>query len=564
MNRKIIARILVSGAVLVACGEENAPPGTGGEPSVEYLTPTEHLVRASMTLRGIRPSLEELSAVREDPSWVPAIIDHYLESPEMGATIREMHGEHMLSSVDAAIYPAGFPAVGSLAGMDVQRINESIVEAPTRLVEHVVMNDRPYHEIVTGDYTVADPIVSTVFGIPYDSAGDEWQVTRYDDGRPHAGVLSDSFLFTRHSSTFSNRNRGRAALVARAFLCYDFLDRQVEIDASIDLADEEAVANAIRTNPACVSCHQTLDPLASYFAEYFPIYVPYQLTDYPFEFYESPFGSYLRVTEPGYFGEPSSDVRDLGILIAGDPRFSMCAARRFYSYLAQLEQDAVPLRIVSELNDVFVQSGMSAKELVRAIVLSDGFRVARATGDEGADEVRGLRKARPEALARMIEDLTGYRWATDLPIDFGAGNVGRVDLMTDAFFGFEVLAGGTDSMSVTSPSFTMSASSALALRGLAARAAPYSVNADFAETDPGRRWLLRRVEPTDTDEAKVRAQLVDLHLRFYAETHGPDAAAIDDAWALWSGVLAQPDADPRRAWSVTLYAMLSDIRIAYY
>ena len=548
-----------------ACGGEDAEPASKSGPAVEYLTPTQHLVRASMTLRGVRPSLDEIRAVEEDPSWLPAIVDHYLETPEFGATIREMHGEQMLIGIDGAIYPAGFPAIGPLAGMDVQRINQSIVEAPTRLVEHIVMSDKPYHEIVTADYTMADPIVATVFGVPYDdAASEEWQVTRYDDGRPHAGLLSDNFVFTRHSSTFSNRNRGRAALVARAFLCYDFLDRQVEIDATIDLADEEAVANAIRTNPACVSCHQTLDPLASYFAEYFPLYVPVQLETYPFEFYESPFGSYLRVTEPGYFGEASSDVRDLGILIAEDPRFSLCTARRFTSYFAQMPQDEVPLELVSEMNDVFLASGMNAKELARAIVLSDEFRVSHAIEDEGAEEVRGIKKVRPEALARLVQDLTGFRWETDLPIDFGAGNVGRVDLMTDSFFGFETLAGGTDSMNVTTPSFTMSASSTLTLRALAGRAALYTVAADFAETDPTRRWLLRRVEATDTDEAKVREQLVDLHLRMYAESLAPDDPAIDDAWTLWSGVLAEAGSSAERAWTITLFAMLSDIRIAHY
>ena len=547
-----------------ACGGEDTEPASKTGPAVEYLTPTQHLVRASMALRGVRPSLDEIRAVEEDPSWLPSIVDHYLDTPEFGATIREMHGEQMLIGIDGAIYPAGFPAIGALAGMDVQRINQSIVESPVRLVEHVVMNDKPYHEIVTADYTVADPIVSTVFGIPYDGAGEEWQVTRYDDGRAHAGLLSDNFMFTRHSSTFSNRNRGRAALVARAFLCYDFLDRQVEIDATIDLADEEAVANAIRTNAACVSCHQTLDPLASYFAEYFPLYVPAQLESYPFEFLESPFGSYLRVTDPGYFGEPSSDVRDLGILIAEDPRFSLCTARRFASYLAQVPQDEVPLELVSEMNDVFLESGMNAKELARAIVLSDEFRVSHAVEDDGAEAVRGLKKVRPEALARMIEDLTGFRWETHLPIDFGVGTVGQVDLMTDSFFGFETLAGGTDGMYVTTPSFTMSASTTLTFRALAGRAAQYAVTADFAESEAGNRWLLRRVEPTDTDETKVREQLVDLHLRLYAESLTPDDPAIDDAWTLFSGVLAEAGSSPERAWTVTLFAMLSDIRIAYY
>ncbi|MCC7541993.1 MAG: DUF1588 domain-containing protein [Deltaproteobacteria bacterium] len=559
----------VGGLALLAwassCDQSRDPTPQPAIPaSVEYLTPVQHLVRISMALRGTRPALAELDAVEEDPVWLPAIVEHYLDSPELGATIREMHAEQLLVDVDGSIYPAGFPAVGELADMDVQRINQSIVEAPLRLIEHVVTQDRPYHEVVTADYTLADPITSIVFGIPHDAEGPEWQVTHYEDGRPHAGVLSDSFVFTRHSSTFSNRNRGRANAIARAFLCYDFLDRHVEIDSNIDLADEEAVAHAIRENEACVSCHQTLDPLASHFAEYTPIFVPSQIEEYPFRFYGHPYSRLMRVTDPAFFGTPSSNAQDLGVLVASDPRFALCTARRFYGYLAQVAPEDVPLELASRLSDTFLLGGMNAKALLRAIVLSDEFRVASATDETEALEARGLLKARPTQIARMVQDLTGYRWTTRLPIDLGYGRVGDIDLMTDAFFGFEVLAGGTDSQSVTRPAFTMTATAALALRGLAAHAAPFAVDADFDESDPARRWLLSSIDESESDETRVRAQLAELSRRVHGERVAVDDPAVDALWSLWSGALTEPDSSTRRAWTMTLYAMLQDIQVAYY
>ena len=556
--------------VAAACGQAEAP---AAKQDVAYLSPTEHLLRASMALRGIRPALDELEAVADDPSVLPAIVDYYLDSPEFGETIREMHAEQLQTHIDAVIYPAGFPAIGALEGTDVQEINQSVTDAPARYVEHVVMNDRPYHEIVTGEYTVVDPIVATVFGVPYDESGDRWQEARYTDGRPVAGILSDSWLFTRHSSTVSNRNRGRAAFVARSLLCYDFLSREVEVDtAGIDLADDEALAQAIRENDACASCHQTLDPLAAHFADYFPLYVPQNLTAYPVEIYGNPLAQTMRVTEPGFFGEPSGGIRDLGVLIAEDPRFTTCAARRFYSYIVQVPENEVPFEAISDLNDVFVNSGQNAKALARAIVLSDDFRVSHAIGeddddeDEGDDEgedVHGMMKVRPEQLARTVEDLTGFRWQTRLRYDFGAGEVGRVDLMTDSLFGFSVLAGGTDGQAVTQPSHTMSATSTLVLRALAAQAAPYAVNADFAETDASRRWLLRRVEPDTREQSAIRAQLVDLELRFFGQVLAPDSPEIDDVWTLFSSALAS-SSDVRHAWVTTLYALLQDVRLAYF
>jgi hypothetical protein len=538
-----------------------APPPVTPPGDVTFLTPEEHLVRVAMALRGVRPTQAELDRVRDDESALDAIVDEYLGTPEMAATIREMHAEQFLTGVDPVFFPAGFRPLGALAGMDSHALNTSVVESPARYVEHVVMNDRPYHEIVTGDYAIADKVTSTIFGIPYDDAGPEWQETAYTDGRDHAGVLSDSFFFTRHSSTFSNKNRGRAAAVARAFLCYDFLSREVELDASIDLADEQAVANAITNNPTCVSCHQTLDPLAASFAPYFPLYVPTFLESYPFGFYTGLATSYMATADPAFFGEPSHGVRDVGVLIANDPRFSMCTSRRFLSYFTQVEPEALDIEDVSRMNDVFLSEGMNAKALIKAIVLSDAFRVASSNVDDGAEEVHAVLKARPEQLARLVESTTGYRWVTNLPFDFGTGNIGDVDLMTDAFFGFKVLAGGTDGQGVTRPSNTMNATATLALRGLAGHAAPFVVSDDFAKARTSRR-LFTLVDEDTRDEAAIRAQLVELQRRLYGEEHTPDDDSTSDAYALFEDALAA--SNPAHAWELTLFAMLQDIRVAYY
>jgi hypothetical protein len=544
------------------------PPPSGPAPAADaiaLLEPTEHLTRASIALRGMRPSVDELQAVRDDARYVEAIVDYYLTTPAFGETLRELHGEALLSDVDAVIYPAGFPAIGALAGRGVQEINRSIVEAPLRLIEHVITHDRPYTEIVTADYTLADDVVATVWGLPYDSGGERWQRTRYQDGRPHAGILSDSFLFTRHSTTFSNKSRGRANVISRALLCYDFLDREIAIDSGIDLADPEAVADAVRHNPACASCHQALDPLASHFASYYPIYVPADLTQYPFSTYEPSFRSVFSVTEPGYFGVSQRDVAELGRSIADDPRFSLCAAKRFYGHLAQVELDAVPAALASELQAVLIDSGMDAKALARAVVMSNAFRASHASSDADAEALVGLKKMAPSQLARTVQALTGYRWRADLPIAIGQdmSEVGEIDLMRDAFFGFEVLAGGIDGSSVTRRSHTMSASAALTVEALAARAADAVVDADFAEPDAHERRLLTQVDPEDLDTESVRAQLTDLQLRFYGQLAEADDDDVEDATRLFFAALAASD-DGRRAWKLTLHAMLQDARMIYY
>ena len=607
------ARLLAS-SLLVACGgggsgggsdtegdtETGTGPGSGteGEASstaadessgdetgdteapveLEFLTPTEHLVRVSMALRGVRPTQQDVATVQADPDAIGGLVDGYLDSEAFGRTVMNLHNEALLVEPDYAYYPAGFPNVGALEGRDFYEINRDIMQAPLRLVEHVVMNDLPYSEVVTGDYTLANDTVATVWGIPYEGNGG-WQVTAWDDGRDNAGVLSDSWLFQRHRSTDSNANRGRANLVASAFLCADFTSTDVDVDVSVDLSDPEAVADAVLENPSCAACHVQLDPLASYFRGFFPLYVPQEQeiedTPYPMElpWYQEFFPELLDVPmlPPAYYGQEGDGLAFLGARIVEDPRFASCTVRRVWSYLHQTAVEAVPDEALDAFEADFADD-LNTKALVKAIVLSDDFRAASVlpadadapTESELAHAQRiGMLKARPQALGSMVEDLTGFRWVADFStiIDEETGeplNLGRVPLLEDSFLGYRVLGGGIDSMFVTQAAHTYNAPNLLVLATLAREAAHYEV--EQAATGEGS---LLSASPETTAEADVRAELVLLHRRLYASELETDDPDIDAGWALFDNAF-ESSSDANRAWKVTLTALLSDLRIAFY
>lgn len=565
-----------TGAADDSASDETGAPEAGVE--VEYLSPVEHLVRVSMALRGMRPSPEEVEAVEEDAAALEGIVEAYLDSPAFGATVMSLHNEALLVEPDYAYYPAGFPNIGPLQGRDLYQVNIDIMRAPLRLIEHVVMTDRPYAEVVTADYTVANDTVATVWGIPYDGDGG-WEVTAWNDGRDNAGVLSDSWLWQRHRSTDANANRGRANLIASAFLCADFSSNDVDVDIDVDLSDPEAIADAVLENPSCATCHAPLDPLASYFRGFFPAYVPQEQEDaedpYPMElpWYEEFFPELLDVPmqPPAYYGEEGDGLAFLGARISEDPRFTRCAVRRFWSYLHQTPLEAVPDAAFEAFEGDFA-ADLSAKALVKAIVLHDDFRTAAvlpADPDTPTDaELElanrvGMLKARPQALGRMIEDLTGFRWVTDLStiIDEETGeplNLGIVPLLEDSYLGYRVLGGDIDSMFVTQSASTYSGPTMLVLTNLAREAAHYEVERALE----GESMLLS-VAPDTTDEADVRAELVALHRRLHARDVDPDDAAIDDAWAVFDAAL-DATGDSTRAWKTTLTAMLSDSSVAFY
>lgn len=530
------------------------------DPDLVPLSAEEQLLRVSMAIRGARPDVADLDAISADPDLLEAKVDEYLQSTQFGETIRDLYNEALKLRVPPAIFPAGFAARGVLAGETVQRINVSVTEAPLMLIERIVREDQPLTQIVTADYVMADGVVAQVWGLPYDGNGTSWEKTHYQDGRPSAGILSDSWLYTRHSSTFSNKNRGRANAIARGLLCHDYTERHVELDTTIDLADPEQVQNAIAANPTCASCHQTLDPLAAFFGSFYPLFVPSFLTEYPFEGYAPELSPLFIIRDPGYFGYPGGDTAHLGQMIAQDPRFALCQAKRFYSYFRQVPLNDVPQAEAARLTAVLTQH-MSAKELVKAIVLDPSFLVSHRLREDEAGEAPTLLKARPWQLANAIGDLTGFRWQSTLDFDLGYGPIGRVDLMTDSLLGFEVMSGGIDSVNVTLPSHTPTATATVVLRTLAQRAAEHVVDADLQF--PSSAKLFKEGSASASEETAVRAQLVQLHRVILGQQLATDSEAIDDAYALWAQLYAE-SGDVARCWKLTASALLQHPRVAFY
>lgn len=564
---RILASFLAGAALvaLTAC-DDNAPPtppDDTGDGTVVYLTPTQHLTRASLALRGMRPSLEDLRAVDANPDALPAIVDRYLTSPEFGETIRELHNETLLLRVEQNFLT--FSPIGGLTGATATRINGAVFDEPLRLIEDIVMSDQPYTKIVTADYTMADGAVAEIWGLPHTGAYDAWERTKWTDGRGAAGVLATSVLHYRHRSAGFNYNRGRANLISTAFLCHDFLESDIQIDTSVDLSDPEVVANAVVENKTCAGCHQTMDPLASYL---FPFrgQVSNNATSYPVQSYAPNQVNRWQTTNkrpPMYFGQPATGLAGLGKAIADDPRFARCTAQRFASFFTEVAPSALSGAWIARLQRELTSSNFSAKQLAKAIVLSDEFRVSHDTDAAAAEGLVGALKLRPEQLSRMLRGLTGFSWTTNSAAKLRGIPYGTADLLQSDFIGFRVLAGGIDSYFVTDPVHTMNATSSLVAKAAAGAAADLVVAHDAA-APAGQRTLFVQAAPTDTAESAVRAQLAYLHGRIYGELVEPSSPEVTETYGLFTDSLAAAGNNAQRAWRLTLIGMLSDFRSLFY
>jgi len=449
---------------------------------------------------------------------------------------------------------------------------------------------------MTGDYAYADQVVADIYGLDFDPDGPVWQKTTWNDGRPHAGLLSDSEIWRRHVSNAQNYHRGRANFISLTFLCEDIGGRDVVVEGGVALNDPSAVAEAVWTQDSCVGCHQVLDPLAAFFHGYKEqlrrgaILQAYQMDcAWDWDNGEPPRGSYridhwcyplrfyvvsdednwdeLGLRPPGYYGESATDVTDLGALIAEDPRFAQCSVRNFAGYLGELDRMSVPLELASAWQDVFVDSGFDAKTLVKTIIMSDAWRTAKVENDpDGTVFHAGLQVIRPEQFSRTLEDLTGFRWLANQDVG-GCANNGNncwnaVDLLNSDLYGFRSMQGGLDGYTVTHPTHTATPTKAMAMALVSQEAAGWVVGNDFT-SDVADRKLLTLVEASTSDENSVREQLAALHLRIHAEPLDPNSPEVDLSWGLWKGA-HDASGDPAEAWRLVISAMLQDPRMVFY
>ncbi len=559
--------VLLVSLALVACEKKKEPLKPADPPplrsDVTYLTPVQHLIRVSLDVRGTRPTIAEINAIEADPSdeKMRGFIHEWMKDPRFRERVKEIWNEGFLTRQDRPYFP-GAPELRSFVSQD--EFAKASGNEPLELIAHVVMNDRPFTEVVSAEYTVANGVLASYYDItrPKDQ-GHQWVESHYTDGRPEAGVLSSTAFHTRWTTTDSNANRGRANAWTRAVLCYDFMTRDIVIDTSLDLSDPNVVNNAVRTNPSCVGCHQTLDPLASHFYGYF---IPEDVSpdaerSYPIKTYSADLEFRWENSTgraPGYFGftNENQNLRALGQQIAEDPRFSMCAVKRFTKGLTSeviKEQDFVEN---DRLHDWFVKTNYDAKALVEEILMSPRYRIAAPLATT-ADPVLGLKLLSPEQVNRMFADLTAseFAWLMDFPEGY--------HLLENDIYGFRMMSGGYDSRFVTAPAYTVNATHILTLRMAAADAASLAVDRE-AQLDPGQRRLLTLVaNMNDASEATVRAQAVDLYKLLYGQAITPDSQDATDVWTLFSTVNARRS-DPVYAWKITLAALFSDVRIAFY
>lgn len=496
------------------------------------------LERISIDLRGVRPSADDVEAVRADPAALDGRVDAYLHDARFPGRVRDLWSEIYLTRSES------YSIAASQYGLDDQAtFQQSIGDEPLQVLSAIADQDLPYTDLVTADWTMANETLGAIWPLDYPEGETGWRRAHYTDGRPAAGVLSGNALWWRYTSTASNANRKRANAISRIFLCNDYLVRPIEFDRNVNLLDADAVTTALQTNPACVNCHASLDPLASYlYGFWWYDYTNPGEASYYFPEREHEYRSVTGV-EPGYYGQPGYSLSDLGRQIASDNRFPMCAVEQATELLLRrpLTVDDTD-RLVAH-RDAFLAGGLTVRALLKSVVSDPAYR----SGSTDAAGYVPRKMLTADLLASTVADLTGFTWT-----------YGNYDMLRNDAVGFRTLAGGADGYNVTATATSPNATLVLVQERLAEAAAAYVV-----ANEPERLFTVDFTETPDTARDAMVAQVQALHLRIFGNTVAADGAEVQAALDLWSSVYAV-EGTTQGAWAAVLSALLRDPDFLYY
>lgn len=547
-------------AVLGGCGGAKEGPAPSGQASSDGTTdaarslppmePGRLLTRISLDLRGVRPSPEELAAVRADPLTAAAEIDaateRYLDDPRFEQRMVDLFAEIYLTRADRF-------AVGSSQYNveDQAAFTRAVGEEPLRLVARVAASDLPWTEVVTADWTMANEVLAAAWYLPYPADGEGWQPSRYNDGRPAAGVLSTNGLWWRYGSTASNANRKRANQASRILLCNDYLVRPIDFARDVDLLDEDAVNDAINNNPGCVNCHISLDPFAAYFFGFWAFNNDSARESSTYHPERELLWDDMLGRAPAFYGDPGSSLADLGRQIASDSRFPACATTQVYEAMLRRPAGVADTDALTAHREAFLAGDLRMKALIRSVLRDPRYRSADVSAADGAGGVP-TKLVTIDQLGSQVEALTGFSWTLN----------GTALLANDAV-GLRTLGGGADGDTVVRTATQPNATMLLVQARLAEAAATHAA---YRALEEGDRSLFTRMLPDEhanDNRGAAVAMLQEWTLRILGREVAPDGEEITALMGLYDELYAA-EPDPTLAWVGVLVALLRDPDLLLY
>ena len=356
---------------------ERAP--VDAEPGIAYpVGDLELASRLSFFLWGSVPDDELLDVAAEGRLAEPAVLEQQvrrmLALPRARRTLTESFagqwlGLHRLRN--ASPDPTVFPEFDENLRVAMRRETQLFLETQ-------LLDDRPVSELLTADYTFVNDRLAEHYGIP-DVHGNHFRrITLPDDRR--AGILGQASILTLTS--YANRTSPvtRGKWVLESLLGAPPAEPPADVP---DLGTREegepptsvrALMEVHRRNPACATCHRTMDPLGFALENYDGIgrWRATEDTGVPGEL-----GPAIDPSGLAPDGSPFEGASGLRQILAHGEEFTSTLTERLLTYATGRRLEAIDMPAVRRIQREAAAGESRWSALILAIVNSEPFQTRR-------------------------------------------------------------------------------------------------------------------------------------------------------------------------------------------
>jgi Protein of unknown function (DUF1592)/Protein of unknown function (DUF1588)/Protein of unknown function (DUF1595)/Protein of unknown function (DUF1585)/Protein of unknown function (DUF1587) len=301
--------------------------------------------------------LAELSGLREQA-------ERLIESERARSALDTFHAERLALDELAALEKD--PAL--YRGMD-EGLRGALLEDVLRTIEELAFEgDGDFRALFDTRVAFVDAKLAEIYGLP--AATGSARRVELPASAPRAGLLGKpAFLAANaHEGATSPTKRGK--YIRERVLCESIPAPPPDVVTVLPEPNPDAptMRDRLREHSAasgCSNCHTRMDPLGLSL-EHFDAIGRYRDTD----------RGYALDVSGELDGERFDGALELSQLLRDDPRASACVARQLYRYAVAHVETPGEAPAVEALVGAFADSGYRFSALLRAIVVSEGFRFA--------------------------------------------------------------------------------------------------------------------------------------------------------------------------------------------
>ncbi|PCC67455.1 Ca-dependent carbohydrate-binding module xylan-binding [Nannocystis exedens] len=247
-------------------------------------------------------------------------------------------------------------------------MRESMRTEMRLFAEAFFSEDRDMLEMLTATDTFVDATLAQHYGIEGQFGA---EFTPVDFGElPFQGILNKAGLMTvlSHADHTSPVKRGKWVL--ESLLCQVPPPPPPGVDTKLNPVEgktQREILEAHREKPECISCHVTMDPLGFGLEHYDPLGAWRDLDN----------GLPIDASGTLPNGKPFADGLEMQTLIAAEPDFLRCVARKTFIYALGRAVGLKDIPYLDDVTETFSANDRRFSDLVVSLVTSEPFRMRR-------------------------------------------------------------------------------------------------------------------------------------------------------------------------------------------